>query len=435
MKRVRERIRLRTKPKKPPRPLRQRDESFKGTFTEAFVRKTQPHSEGVQYWQPLDSDTSSKRSLGLAVSPLGRKTWRIIWYRDGKPHGKKIGHYSPDHPGHLSFSDAKNKALAFEPKKENVKAEAGTLRSEAEKWLIAYVDKKRLRSASEIRRQLVKYIYPKLGDMNILAIKRSIIAKFMDAMDDRHGAFQADSLLATLSMIFKWYALRNDDFNSPIIKGMRRSEYIARTRILDENEIRLIWVACGSDKLDPVFGALVRVCLLTGQRSRKLAALRWRDINSDGVWTVHKDEREKDHIGIVKLPKAVMDILKNVPSNDGNDFIFPATRNGGSFNSFGNRKLELDKLLDIPDWTIHDLRRTARSLLAEIGVSDHIAEKVIGHQLTGVHKIYNRHPYTKEKSEALEQLASHIAGIVDPTPPDTSNVIPFEGAAHQQKQG
>jgi integrase len=80
-----------------------------------------------------------------------------------------------------------------------------------------------------------------------------------------------------------------------------------------------------------------------------------------------------------------------------------------------------EKLGNMPHWTLHDLRRTARSLMAKAGVADNIAERVLGHTIGGVQGIYNRHDYFDEKSDALQRLATLIEQIINP--PDTDNVV------------
>jgi integrase len=108
------------------------------------------------------------------------------------------------------------------------------------------------------------------------------------------------------------------------------------------------------------------------------------------------------------------------------------TKTGAAtFNSWSRRKAELDAKLpkNMPHWTLHDLRRTARWLLARAGVADNIAERVLGHAIAGVAGAYNRFNYIDEKAEALDRLAKLIDQIVNP--PDRSNVVagPFPRSA------
>ena len=83
-----------------------------------------------------------------------------------------------------------------------------------------------------------------------------------------------------------------------------------------------------------------------------------------------------------------------------------------------------DKLKPMPEWRLHDLRRTARSLMSRAGVPTDIAEMVLGHKLTGVRGVYDRHSYAAEKREALEKLAGLVAMILNPP---TGNMVQIAG--------
>jgi integrase len=142
----------------------------------------------------------------------------------------------------------------------------------------------------------------------------------------------------------------------------------------------------------------------------------------------------------LKLPQAALDIIAAQPCIARNPYSFAGNLRGrrpkkdtpkkdlptgpAAFNSFGQRKAELDaKLADMPHWTLHDLRRTARSLMAEAGVSENVAERVLGHALPGVRGVYNRYDYADEKADALQRLAAKIETIVNP--PSGNNVVTF----------
>ena len=71
--------------------------------------------------------------------------------------------------------------------------------------------------------------------------------------------------------------------------------------------------------------------------------------------------------------------------------------------------------MPVPQWGLHDLRRTARSLLARVGVRPDIAERVLGHSIRGVEGTYDRHSYRDEKAHALRALGALIDTIVNPS--------------------
>jgi integrase len=194
---------------------------------------------------------------------------------------------------------------------------------------------------------------------------------------------------------------------------MKRQKAAARARILDDTELRNIWRAAESNG---TFGAIVRMCLLTAQRSRKVAAMTWADFSDEeGTWSVPKEPREKDTGGTLVLPDVALAIIRNQSRLAGNPHVF-AGRGCGPSRAFSAGKTALDAKLPpgTPPWTIHDLRRTARSLMSRAGVSSEHAERVMGHAIGGIEGVYDRWHYRDEKANALERLAALIDGIVHP---------------------
>jgi integrase len=294
----------------------------------------------------------------------------------------------------------------------------------AEQWLARHVKKKGLRSEGEVTRLLKAHVYPVWGKRDFLEIRRSEVTALLDEVEDDHGARQADYVLAIVRSIMNFYATRNDDYVPPIVKGMRRTEPTerARDRVLGDDELRAIWKAA---EANGKFGAFLRLALLTGQRRRKVAAIRWKDVKADGTWSIPAEDREKGNAGDLVLPKAALDIVRAQTRLAENPHVL-AGRGKGPMNGFSKPKREFDsKLEKCGDWTVHDLRRTARSLMSRAGVRPEIAERVMGHAIAGVEGVYDRHSYRDEKADALRKLAALIDGIVHPR----DNVVPLQKAA------
>ena len=282
----------------------------------------------------------------------------------------------------------------------------------AEQWLQRHVRAKGLRSETEVTRLLKAHVYPRWKDRDILDIKRSHVAALLDHVEDKHGARQADYVLAIVRGIFNWFATRHDDFTPPIVKGMRRTnpKERARARILADDELRAIWKTAEGNG---AFGAFVRLLLLTAQRREKVAAMRWADL-ADGVWTIPSLMREKGTGGALALPDMALAIIAKQPKLGENPYVF-AGRGSGHMNGFSKAKALFDaKLPDVKPWVIHDLRRSARSLLSRANVRPDIAEKVLGHVAQGVEAVYDRHDYAGEKADALKRLAALIETILHP---------------------
>jgi len=411
-----------------PRPITKREpehepkrEGKRGAtvFTELSVQKLPLPPEGKQtdYFEKL------KRGLTLVlrISYGGTKAWRVGYYRNGNPQAKTLGHYPA-----MGVKVARDAAYKFDPEKAAASAEAGSFKEVAEKWIKHYVAAKGLRTQPEIERILRTYLYPEWERQPFCDIKRRDVSDLLDKVAEKHGRPQADAVLGTLRSMMNWYATRDDNYVSPIVKRMsrdhRQASERARNRILNDDEIRAVWKACGDMG---AYGALVKLLLLTAQREAKVATMRRDDISADGVWTIRSEPREKGNAAELKLPKLALDIIAAQDVIDGNPYVFPATvgKGNGPFNSFSQRKEELSKKLPakMPRWVLHDLRRTARSLMARARVDSEHAERVLGHAIGGIEGVYNRHPYFAEKADALQRLADMVGSILNP--PDQTNVV------------
>jgi integrase len=299
-----------------------------------------------------------------------------------------------------------------------------TVAAVIENFLKRHVEKNKLRTGDEIRRVLNTYILPHWRDRPFAEIRRSDVAKLLDAVEDKHGPWVADAALATLRGVASWYASRNDDYVLPFVRGMKRvpKDDRKRARILNDDELRAVWRAAEEAG---TFGALVRVLLLTAQRRDKVVAMRWDDISPDGTWTIRTAVREKGNAGELKLPEAALAVIKARPRFVSNPHVF-AGAGAGPTNNFSRGKDKFDTASGVTGWTLHDLRRTARSLLSRAGVRPDIAERVLGHAIAGTEGVYDRHPYFDEKADALARLASLIERIVNPP---EGNVVQMHEAA------
>jgi integrase len=380
-------------------------------LTEEGIAALKPPPKGTQ----IDYHDTVIHGLVLRVNYGGAKVWRALYYvpklnKKGKrismPTTKKLGRYP-----NLKLKEARELARKFDPQKPQ--ADDGSFREVAEDFIKRYVERERLRTQPEIERCLKAYIYPRWEARTFREIKRSDVTILMDQIEDQHGARQADVCLAIIRKMMNWYATRDNYYVSPIVKGMHRSNGgdHKRQRILSDDEIRALWKAA-----DGTFGALLKTALLTAQRKDKVATMKWDDI-IDGVWKIPSEKREKSNAGSLQLPKAALDIINAQPRIAGNPHVFSAGKGDGPFNSFSQRKEELDKKLPkMPHWQIHDLRRTAKTLMARAGVRPDISERVLGHTIKGVESVYDWHSYDNEKAHALVQLASQIDQIINPPP-------------------
>jgi integrase len=353
----------------------------------------------------------------VRVQPSGAKSFVAVTL---DPHGKQV--WATIGPADvLTIAAAREQArIAISRIKEGKPAfeappvKLDTFEHVAEQWLKRHVRAKGLLSEHEVTRLLRAHVYPAWKDRAFLSIRRSDVAALLDDVEDNHGARQADYVLAIVRGVMSWYATRHDDYVPPIVKGMRRTnpKERARARILDDTEICTVWKAA---ETNGTFGALVRLLLLTAQRREKVVSMRRPDISVDGTWTIPTEAREKGTAGELVLPQAAVDIIRAQPHLGKNPYVL-AGRGNGHINGYSKAKRALDAKLpkDMPQWQLHDLRRTARSLMSRAGVRPDVAERVMGHAIAGVEGVYDRHSYRDEKADALKRLAALIESIVNP---------------------
>ena len=345
----------------------------------------------------------------IRVRPTGTKTFvAVARTLAGKQKWVTIGT-----SGLFTIKEAREKARDAIKAIRDGKSTAGpkSFETVAEEWFTRYVTAKGLISASEIRSYLDRQLIPAWRGRDFNSIRRGEIAELLDKIADVNGPGAADNVLAVISRICNWYVRRNENYSSPVVKGMKRlsPKERARARILNDSEIREVWRIA---EANGTFGAFVRVALLTGQRREKVATMRWQDISEDGEWIIPSKAREKGTAGSLILPKAALDIINSQPRLASNEYVF-AGAGSSPMQCFSKRKAAFDaKLNSVTPWTIHDLRRTARSLLARAGIASEHGERVLGHAIRGVEGVYNHHAYDAEKARALAALAQLIESIL-----------------------
>ncbi len=389
------------------------------TLTDNMILKLKPEAKRLTMPDP------EMRGHYVRITPKGAKSFVAV-ARD--PSGKQIW-ATIGGADVLTIAEAREQAReairrikAGQPAFEPPPTKPDTLKDIAENWMQRHVRAKGLRTEPEISRILNKYVYPILKDRDFETIKRSDVTKLLDMVEDGSGSRQADIVLATLSSIMRWHASRSDDYVPPIVRGMRRDDGHAqkRARILDDDEIRAVWTAA-----EGTFGAFVKLALLTGQRRQKIASMKWGDVTIDGTRNIPTEDREIGNGGSLVLPEMAVDIIRTQKRIGGNPYVF-AGRGDGHYQGFSPAKRSLDAKVPIAPWTVHDLRRTSRSLMARAGVPSASAERVMGHVLSGIEGIYDRHSYEQEKADALAKLAGLVALILDP--PD-ANVVALREVA------
>ena len=383
-------------------------------FTTKFVENVKPGPGRREIPDPGCSN------LYLLLQPSGHRSWAVRYRFGGKSVKLTLGQWPA-----MTLLDARKAAIdaqrelgkGHDPAKAKADskiradaAKADTVTAICENYLKREGGK--LRTLDQRVSILKRQVYPVLGSRPIGEIRRSEIVHLLDRVEDNSGPRAADVTLGVLRRIFHWHEKRTDEFRSPIIRGMARqnAKDHRRERILDDDEIRRLWAATADGQS---FSALIRFALLTSARRNEIAGMKRDEIDGDGIWTLPA-ARSKTKTEIIRpLSKAALAILAGMPRIDGCDY--PFTLNAASpLASFSDPKAKLDAASGVTGWRLHDLRRTARSLLSRAGVHSDIAEKCLGHSRGDIIERYDQHKYIAEMTRAFEALAREIETIVNP---------------------
>ena len=344
-------------------------------------------------------------------------------------------------------AQAKQQAAAntFRSVAERHFAEVCGMRIEANGTVTFKRDRKR--SAPEQWRTLTRQVFPTLGDRPIDAITKNDIRDWLDKLakgklrnDEgqiiKGGVVAANCALATVRLILLWREEQSDDYRAPSFRGLKRDQSGPRERVLNDDELRIVWRV--ANEADTPFNRLVRFLLLSCARRTEASAMQHGEVTEivynreerDGrktetkatVWVL-PGERSKTGKEVVRpLSKAAIDVLGALPNV--RKFFF-TTDGKTSLSAYSHFKRQFDaKTGPLPQWQLHDLRRTARSLLSRAKVSPDHAERCLGHVIGGVRGVYDRHDFLQEKHEAYEALAALIERIVNPQ----ANVVTLRGS-------
>src|SRR5262249_20589289 len=363
--------------------------------------------------------SDGKNGLFIVVQPGGRKSFAVRYRFHGRsrkltlPRGITLAaaRKAAADTIHEVEQDHDPGAAKRQAKEAQQVAAANTFRAIAEQYLEREAKKKegeRLRSLEWRRALLERLVYPTLGDQPISAIKRKAIIELLDAIEDgklanargpiKGGATMAHSTLAIIRKIMRWYAIRDEDYVVPIVPGMARikPDERARSRVFNDDELRAVWTTA-ERRSDP-FSAMIRFMLLTACRRSEAAALTWGEIVEDEIgpcWLLPA-ARNKVKVDLIRpLSEAAQAILEAQAQIGDCPYVFTYGRK--ALAAFSQCKDEFDEACGVTGWTLHDLRRTARTLMSRAGViSDH-AEQCLGHLLSGVRKTYNRDDFKLQK--------------------------------------
>jgi integrase len=365
-----------------------------------------------------------------SVSGTINRTWIIQYRFSGQQRRLKLGDASK-----LSADQARKKAQTLFAKillGVDPLAEREAQRAEAERQTFAQaVEQYLAMKASEVRstslRTMQLYLtgskyFPTLHRKALDDITRSDVASHLDRINVDSGNATAGRARAHLNSFFMWCLRRGHVRENIVLQTEEPKANADRERVLSADELRTVWNACD---MNTDFGRIVRLLILTGCRRQEIGSLRWSEVDMDaGTITIAAERSKNGRAHTLTLPDAALDIIRAIPQN-GRDYLFGTRGNG--FVAFGRCKAEFKDGLE--HWTLHDLRRTFATGLADLEVRPHVIEACLNHysgHKEGVAGTYNRSTYADERHTALVMWAEHVQSIVTGS---DSKVVPLPRAA------
>jgi integrase len=350
------------------------------------------------------------KGLYLIIQPVtGTKTWAVRYRLGGKSHKYTIGHYPA-----FSLKQARESAgrvlrSVSEGHSPEQQRQAGTVADAVEQFLERHGKKNyRPRTLYGVTRCLQSL--DKWGNRKLDNITRADIRSLLDTID---APISANRIYGIIRTFFNWCVTNDLIAHSPVAGLKAPHKETTRDRVLTDDELKAVWHA--AEKEGYPLGSIIQMLILTGQRRSEVTGMEWSELDLDvGLWTLPKERTKNKRLHIVPLSKLAIVILDSVP-RIGDRYVF--TLKGTSPSNNFRAKPRVDALAGIPPWTLHDLRRTTASGLAKLGVSLVVIEKVLNHvsgALGGIVGVYQRHEFSDEKRQALQQWADHVERLVRP---------------------
>jgi integrase len=339
-------------------------------------------------------------AFGLRVGK-NRKTWFVI--RGRERLRSNIGQYPA-----VSLADARREAKKLLTEAP-AKGERLTF-NEAYDQYQEVLKGKKPRTQQDYRRALGKHLKPKLGTKKLPDIEYEDVI----AVTDKLSRSEKRNTLAVARTFFRWCVRppRRYIKHSPL-EGVELPKIGKRKRVLDERELPIVWRA--AERQGYPYGIICQLLTATGQRRGEIANLRRPWINEkERTITLPEwaTKNSKEHT--FPYGELVADILDTIPRRNDTDLLFPSQASTERpISGWSKYKKQLGD--GVPGWTLHDLRRTYRSIHGQIGTPPEIAERLINHAAavqTDVEEIYDRWHYLPQMRAAVLAFEGHFKALL-----------------------
>lgn len=394
-------------------------------LTSRFINSRKPAPAG----QRDEYSDAIVPGLALRVTDRGHKSFVLVTRYPSNP--KNPTRRALGEIGAITLDQARQKARGWlsliaqgiDPRAEEARQRAAAQRQQVNTFAAVAAEflerhaaglKKRDEAKRIIEREFVK----RWGARPITEIMPEEVAAAVRVIVKRGAPYQAHNTLGYARRLFNW-AIGTHEFGiqtSPVAQlkpkdliGKRES----RERILLDDELRAVWHAAG--EMGYPYGPLFRLLVLTGQREREVADMRWAEVDfRQRMWTIRAERMKGGRAHEVPLTSATVGLLELLPRWNQGDYVFTTTGGTKPVNGFSKAKVRIDKFSGVSGWVLHDLRRSVRTHLSALPVENLVRELVIAHAKPGLHKVYDLHAYQDEKRHCLDLWEKRLLAIVGP---------------------
>jgi integrase len=370
-------------------------------LTELFVSRIKPEGAPFNVWDERE------RGLVLRIHPTGRRAFKCVYSRHGRPRWYHIGEVGLSDARRIAakvrLAVAEGKDPAAERKAERG---AGTFGELAERYVEQYAKRKN-KSWQQADALVRRYLLPRWGKLDAKSITRADVRTMMSRIS---APVVANQVLAAASAIFSW-AVKQEVIATNPCHGVEKNEVRSRERVLSDSELPRFW--CGFDSAGLVRSSALKTILLTGQRPGEVSCMRKEHI-VDGRWwempgapdpRVGWPGTKNDQDHRVWLPKEVLKIIAEL-GGASTGFVFGGRRPVGGLDA---AMREICARLGVNEKaTPHDLRRTHGTMITRLGFGRDAMNRIQNHKEGGIGSVYDRHEYAEENKKVIEAVAAHI---------------------------
>jgi integrase len=402
-------------------------------LTDRFINSRKPAPAGQRH----EYGDAIVPGLALRVTDRGHKSYVLVTRYPSNP--KNPTRRALGEVGAITLDEARQKARSWlgliekgiDPKAEETRKRAEGQRRQVNTFaLVAAEFLERhaagLKKSTEAKRIIEGEFVKRWGSRPITDIMPEEVAVAIRAIVRRGSPYQAHNALGYVRRLFNW-TIGTHEFGirtSPVAQ-LKPKDLIgkreARERTLSNDELRAVWNAAG--EMGYPYGPVFQLLILTGQREREVAEMRWPEVDfTERLWTIPAERMKGSRAHEVPLTPRAVEAIESLPRWCGGDFVFTTTVGQKPINGFSKSKARADRLSRVSDWVIHDLRRTMRTHLSALPVQDLVRELVIAHAKPGLHKVYDQHAYQDEKRHCLELWEARLLSIVEPRPGDVADL-------------